>query len=195
MTEIENAEKTVRDLEDKRQHLIQNANELADERQRVSFAAHTGDGKARARLDKINSEVATQASEANARLEAARRNAAAAADREAALQLREKLKRFVELGLIVDDAFADAVSASTEMNDLLPELTALGATSPNANQLRVLGLIATKTAVMQIPWAAREWDFLAPNQRKSFRTIVEGWAATIESNIAIRLGERREEAA
>jgi hypothetical protein len=201
MTEVENAEKTVRDLEDKRRDLLQKTSELADERQRVSFGAHTGDGKARARLDKVNTEVATQASEAasieaaiveaNARLEVARRDAAAAADLAAVGELRVKLARFVELGLQIDDAFADIISDSKEMGELLTDINRLGCPSPNANQLRVLGLIALKTAVMQVPWAEREWDFLAPNQRKTFASLVEGWQVTVECNIAARIGDKQ----
>jgi hypothetical protein len=60
---VAQAEKTVASLEDKRRALIQKATELAEERQRVSFAAHTGDAKARQRLNAINTETSMQASE------------------------------------------------------------------------------------------------------------------------------------
>ena len=106
-------------------------------------------------------------------------------------------KKFLELGLIVDDAFADVVSASNEMREVLDKMRALGVTSPTHQQFNVLGLIATKTAVMSVPWSGggREWEFLAPNQRKSFKTCTIGWSEMIERQVADRLGEKKTEAA
>jgi hypothetical protein len=64
MTEVEEATKIIATLEDKRQHLNQRAVELADERNKIAFGAHVdGDAKARKRLDAINLELATMASE------------------------------------------------------------------------------------------------------------------------------------
>ncbi len=60
-TEVQHAEKLVRDFEDKRRHIIEKAVELADERQRVSFAAHSGDAKARTRLRFFVFETRTSA--------------------------------------------------------------------------------------------------------------------------------------
>jgi folate-dependent tRNA-U54 methylase TrmFO/GidA len=103
-TEVEKAEATIKSLEDKRQHLVQKATELDREQQLISFAAHTGDAKARTRLTEINSAVATHSAEmksieaalieATARAQVARAGEALAADRAQALQLREKSARF-----------------------------------------------------------------------------------------------------
>jgi len=49
--------------EAKRSRLIQNGIELQDERANVSLAAHTGDAKARKRLDEINRALAEHGSE------------------------------------------------------------------------------------------------------------------------------------
>lgn len=206
MTDVAKCEQAIKLLEDKQRHLVERSVELANERAKLSFDAHANnDQKARSRLDKINLEHATQASEMNsltealneaqARLNVARAAEAMAADRAAALKLREAQKRFTELGLVIDDALADIVSASNEMNDVLNTIHSLGCASPNHNQMRVMGTIAIKTAVMSIPWTAREWEFLAPNQRKSFRQIVSGWHEMIANNIAARLGEKNEKAA
>jgi hypothetical protein len=205
MSEVENAEKTVRDLEDKRRALIQAATELADERQRVSFAAHTGDGKARSRLDQINVAVAAHASEmvsieaaitqANANLDAARRDAAAAADRANAEQLRQHLKEFVECGLILDDCFADFRETAIKMQKLLTEIHGLGCAAPSDALFRVNCDLAFKTAVMGTPFWSQDFPTLGHGQKKSFKGLVEAWSANVESNIAARLGEKQEEAA
>ena len=61
--------------------------------------------------------------------------------------------------------------------------------------MRVLGTLAVKSFVMQIPWTAKEWEHLPPGQRKTFKSLVEGWRDMIENNIAARLGETEEVAA
>ena len=207
MTEVEKAIATIKTLEDARQKLIQNQTELADERGRVALGAHTGDQKARKRLDAINTEVVSYAfemssieaaiTEAHARLAAAQAAEAVAADEAKALQLRELNTRFVELGLVVDDAFTDISASIPEMITLLNEMHRLGATSPTNEQLRVLGTIALKTAIQTLPplWV-REFDFqlLAPNQKKTFAAVVEGWHSMIERNVEQRLRSNKEAA-
>src|SRR5258708_2434127 len=109
MTEFETAEAIVKKFEDKRQHLIQKRTELSDEKQKISFAAHSGDAKARQRLDKINSETAVFTSEfesieaaiteANARLNVAKAAESLAVDREAAKQIAALKTAFIENGI------------------------------------------------------------------------------------------------
>jgi hypothetical protein len=203
--EVEHAEKMLNELLDKREMLIARSAKLAADRQAVAYAAHTGDKAARDKLHKINDStvihnaelesIDAAIAEASARLQAAQRDEALAADRANAAQLREHLNRFVELGLFIDDAFADVIGASAEMNAVLAKINALGCPSPNSNQMRVMGTIAVKTAVMQIPWTAKEWEHLAPGQRKSFKDIIGGWRDMIAGNIAARLGEQQEKAA
>ena len=206
MTKVAEAEASIKSLEDKRQHLIQQAVELASERDRVAFDAHSGnDPKARKRLDAINIATATHTSEmssiesainvANARLVAARADESRAADRAQALQLREKLKRFSELGSIIDDCFADMNSAAAEMKDTLVQMHQLGATAPSHDQMRVLGALALKTALMGTPWSKEGFEYLAPNQRRSFRDLVSGWERMLTPHIDARIGDSKREAA
>jgi hypothetical protein len=201
-TEVEKATKTLNALLDTRDQLIGRAAKLSADRQAVAYAAHTGDKAAKERLRKINDEtvlhnaeiesVDAAIAEANARLAAAKDAEAQVADRANAEQLRIKASRLVELALIVDDAFADVISASTEMKEVLSEMHNLGCASPSHDQLRVMAVLVAKSAVMQIPFCAREWEYLAPNQRKTFKSIVSGWHAQVASNIAARLGEQKE---
>jgi hypothetical protein len=201
-TEVEQATKTLNTLMDQREQLVGRSGKLASERQKISYAAHTGDKGAKERLRKINDEsvlhnaelegVDAAIVEANARLAIAQANAALAADRVNAEALRGKVERFVELGLIVDDCFADLNSAAAEMKTLLSEMHNLGAAAASHDQLRVLGGLALKTALMETPWA-KEFEHIAPNQRRSFKALVSAWHDQLMPGITARLGETKQE--
>jgi hypothetical protein len=105
---VKNAEATVASLEQKRIKCVAHGTELQDERANVALAAHTGDVKARKRLDEINSEIAVHTSElagldaalraAGEHLEEARQREASRADRESALALRAEVKALIACG-------------------------------------------------------------------------------------------------
>ncbi len=209
MTEVETAEQTVAGLEDKRRALITQQLEIDAERKQIAFAAHSGsDPKARARLDKINAQHASFASEmdslteaiteANNRLATAQRDAALAADRANAEALRVKLSRFEEIGNQLDDALWDIATSVNEMVALLNEMHALGQVSPTSEQFRVNGTACIKAMLQELPqlWV-RDFEFsrLAPSQKKTFKAVVASWSGMIENNIAGRLGETKEEKA
>jgi hypothetical protein len=205
MTEIEQAEKIVRELEEKQEALIARTKVLAKQRQECSYAAHTGDKAARTKLDKINVEASTHAGEiesvdaalreAAARLNAAHAETDRAADRAAAEQLRDKLKQFKELGEVLDDCFADFRSAAIEQKKLLDEIHALGQAAPTHQQYRVLCEIALKTAVQQTPFWSQDFPAMAPNQRKSFRDVCNSWVEPIMHRVNALLGEQHKDAA
>jgi chromosome segregation ATPase len=199
MTEVEKATAVIAALDDRRRAHIQKQVELDEERKQIAFAAHSGnDGKARKRLDAINLEAASFASEmssleaaleeANSRLSAARRDEALQQNRAQAKELRTTLDRFHELGLIMDDCFTDLTSAALEMKIVLDKMHQLGASRPTSEQVRVLGALAVRTALLATPWS-KEFDPIAPNQRRSFKSLVDGWRGQIDQNIAARLGE------
>jgi hypothetical protein len=58
MTDVRKAEGVVASLEAKREACVRHGTELADERANVALSAHTGDVKARQRLNEINSAIA-----------------------------------------------------------------------------------------------------------------------------------------
>jgi hypothetical protein len=202
-TEIEKAERVVAELEDKRRHLVQQATELDAERQKISYAAFTGDQKARQRLDRINTETATHNSEmaslsaaiheANTRVAAAHRNAAIAADKAQATELAEVLETFVECGRDIDAALAIIVEKSQLMEKTLFRMNQLGSASPNSRQLESIGSRALITALMETPWR-REFQHLPPGERRSFNEMVDAWYPMVEANIAQRLGSNEEAA-
>jgi hypothetical protein len=111
---IEKANCDLASLEEQREVLFSRAKLLTKERDQIAFAALTAnDKRARERLKEINTEdtsLGANLASVEAALVVARQNLsdakaaeAQAADRANALALREKLKRFVELGLILDD--------------------------------------------------------------------------------------------
>jgi hypothetical protein len=206
MNEIEKAEQTLANLEDKRQHLIQKATELADERQRISFAAHAGgDKKARQRLDEINVATASHQSEmasieaaineGQARLASVQREADAVADRERAIKARDLVKKLVECGQELDNALADAVAWSQDMQTTLREMHHLGFANPTDAQLKVAGEFAIKAALMKMgPWD-RSFEFLPPGRRTTFVQVVAAWSGMLTSQIEARIGDKKPEAA
>jgi hypothetical protein len=205
MNDIEKAEKIVRDLEETLESLLGRTKVLEVQRRQISYAAHTGDQKARTKLNQINAEAATHGgeiesvnaalAEAQARLAAVHRAEALAADKAAALQLRAKAARFKELGEVLDDCFADFKSAAIEMKTVLDDIHRLGCASPTHELFKANGDRAFKTAVMGTPFWTQDFPFLAPGERKSFRSLVAAWTSAIENNVALRLGEKQKEAA
>jgi hypothetical protein len=198
-TDVEQAEKTLNDLLDQRDEHIARGTKLAADRQNLAYAAFTNDKAAQAKLRKINDETVlhhvtlegleSAVKEATQRLDIAHRADAQAKDRAQAEQLRAKLNQFTELGLNLDDCITDFVGAAKEMQTVLDDIHSLGCASPTAAQMRVLATLAIKSFVMQIPWTAKEWEHLPPNQRKTFKDLIVGWHQMIEQHIKARLGE------
>jgi hypothetical protein len=118
-----------------------------------------------------------------------------AADRANALALREKLAKFVELGLVLDDCFADFKSAAIEMKQVLDDIHNLGQATPTAQSFKVNCDLAFKTAVQGTPFWSQDFPVLGCGQKKTFGSLVKSWSANIEANIAARLGEKKVEAA
>jgi hypothetical protein len=207
MKEIEKAERDLASLEEQREAIFSRAKLLRKERDAIAFAALTaGDKKAKERLREINLEdtnLGANLASVEAALTVARDNLvqakaaqAQAADRANALALREKLKRFVELGLVLDDCFADFRSAAIEMKSVLDDIHNLGQVAPTAMQFRVLCDLAFKTAVHGTPFWSQDFPAISPSQRKTFGSLVSGWSANIEANIERRLGaDKKVEAA
>jgi hypothetical protein len=203
-TQVENAQSIVDRLETTRRQFVERGAELAEERRKISFLAHTGDQPARKKLDRIIADLVTNGNElasvdeaiieANARLNVAMVHASLAADREQALDLREALFDFCDAGEKIDQAFAAISEATRDLTAAHGRMYALGSRTPTHDQVRVFGLLALQTALMQTPWA-KEFPHLAPNQRRSFKTLVDGWHDQIAPGLAARIGEEKEEAA
>jgi hypothetical protein len=184
---------------------ISRAKLLTKERDQIAFAALTAnDKRARERLKEINTEdtsLGANLASVESALVVARQNLsdakaaeAQAADRANALALREKLKRFVELGLILDDCFADFRTAAIEMKSVLDDIHNLGQVAPTAMQFKVNCDLAFKTAIQGTPFWSQDFPSLGHGQKKTFRSLVESWSANIAASIERRLGSNKEAA-
>jgi hypothetical protein len=70
---------------------------------------------------------------------------------------------------------------------ILDQVHGLGVASPNHDQLRVLSSTAVKTWLMSLPHS-REYEHLAPSQRRTFVSIGNSWAGMLARTVAERLG-------
>jgi hypothetical protein len=191
-------------LEKKKEHLAKGKH-LSQLRQEVSFSAHTGDSKARRRLDELISEIVRHDAElvsidaaiqeAKARLVAAQAAAVAEADRQKALALRALLLQFCAQGERIDALLAEIATVSDEMTEVINKIHALGEPRPTHHQLTALGSIAVRTALQRTPWF-EELAHVGPLERRTFASLIDGWCAGIErDSIAPRLNEKEEKVA
>jgi prophage tail gpP-like protein len=102
MNDIEQAEKTLAGLKQKREALVAHGHSLGEAQGRISYSAHTGDKAARAKLDKLNGEAALHDSELrslDAAIEEARSRVVAAEyaqEQAAARQKAEEARKHVD---------------------------------------------------------------------------------------------------
>lgn len=202
---VEAAEAMLAQLEQKRQRHRERGVELEAARKRASFGAHAlHDPEQRKTLADVVDETVRHETEGRAlddaidearrRVEQARQIEVRAADRGAATQLRATLAEFVAQGEAIDAALATIAEIGSAMRATLSEMHTLGSAFPSHQQLDVLGVACLRTALQRTPWD-RHFERLAPNQRRDFATLVAGWHATIERDIAARLGEKQTEEA
>jgi hypothetical protein len=198
--QVEIAERVVAELKEKAAALVERQQQIAEERKRLSFAAHTGDAKAKAALDKLNSEaqrhaldmenLAAAIEEANARLAIAQAAQVQQGGRDNALAIRAGLAEFNEAAFSLDEALTAIGEEAVALFAAVRKLHALGCAVPSDAQVRVLGLQCLQTALMQTgPWS-KEFIHLAPRDRRSWASLARTWSAQITANhIAPVLGE------
>jgi hypothetical protein len=118
MTDIEIVQRTIAQLQDKKDRVAQRSTAISAERQSLGFDVHANDDKAaRAKLDKLNAEAATLAGElesirgalveADKRLVAAQQVAANEAAKANAAEIRKLLAVFATVARDMDEALAD----------------------------------------------------------------------------------------
>ena len=197
---VAEAERVIAELERKRQALAERQGELNATRSNLSYSAHAGLDAAAGRelavsraqaldaeqqLIEIDAALAT----AQRRLQQARQAEAREADKAQARELRKAVERFVAIGRDLDRTFAHLADQGAALQAALAEVHRCGSPFPSAQQLDVLGMICVRSALQNSPWQ-RAVERTAPHERRSFRQLVEGWAAGIEQNaVKPRLGE------
>ena len=209
MSEIEKAKHTLCNLQQKRDALVARGAELAEQRQRISYAAHTGNREARAQLDQVNRQIALQESEARSldaaiaeaevRVEKARQAEAQAEARRVAKRLLKLADGLVQHAQSLDDANAVRIEASKAIGEKLNEMRelahGLGIFAPSHEQFLSLGSRADLTAHQATPFAREFGEHLAPNQRRSHMSYAASWCDAIKKSANAILGQKETEAA
>jgi hypothetical protein len=197
------AEATLKQLQAQLERHTERGVELEAARKQASFGAHAlHDPDQRRALDDVVDEsvrhetegraIADAVEEAKRRVVVATAYQAAAADRARAKEVLEMLAAFREAGRILDGAARALGEKSNELTRLIGQLHGLGIRFPSHEQWDVFGDAALKTVIMGTPWS-RRYRLVAPNERKSFGVLVDGWATMIEQRIRIQFGERKDE--
>jgi hypothetical protein len=147
------------------------------------------DAKAKSRLDEVQRELANvefQQStltaaifEAERRLSEMKARVAAAEQTKAARQRLTLAAELRALGQKLDAGFTGELAH--QLFALGTRINRAGSVLPSQQQIQVLGLNALYTQLMGTPWV-REFRTLAPNERKSFGQLCDGWANSIEQH-------------
>jgi len=209
MNEVQKSEAVIADLETKRAACVKRGTELADERAAVALDAHTGNVKARKRLDEINAAIATHGSElasidaaikaAGERLQQAQASESQTQARKVARELLKRARVIVEHARTLDDANTIRVEASRAIADELTEMRSLahgiGLFVPSHDQFLALGSRADHTAGMQTPFAREVAEHLPPRERRTHSSYAVSWRDAITKAVAALVGEDKQEAA
>ena len=199
---VEQAERVVAELNDRRRVLLDRKIEIDETRRRLSYSAVAEkDEKAVKALAALAVEankhthelesLMAAAAEAEDRLRQAHVAQEQAAERVRLVSLRAALAEFVEAGEFLSEALEAISDEGKAVFDAAKKMRELGCQFPTSAQIQVLGLAAVQTALMTSPWA-KAFPFLAPRDRKFWATLVREWASRIEANdIAPRLGEQQ----
>jgi DNA repair exonuclease SbcCD ATPase subunit len=185
-------------LQRKRAGAQQRADDLAAERARISFAAHSGDKAARKRLSEIHSEISAHESELasidSALAEAARRNTVAAeeerldARRADADDARQILAEMETVGFGVDESLAAFVERYQKFQELFDALHRLGF-APRSEICRVSLRRVVSTRLGGIGLA----ELLPPGQRVALSALLQGWTREANAKM-VTIGEPAEAA-
>jgi hypothetical protein len=184
MSTVEECEQTIAALHDKRNAASKRTNELAGERQRLGFAVYAdGDQTARAKLDKLNADLAGLAVEAEnikaAIVEADRRLAAAqhAVTRTAATERRARasalLKELEGLGPALDRTAPHPDGGFYLLNDPPLRVKVAALVGGLCVELRALGLTDVSFPA-HYKWDVAAWQDL---RRTLLDTMHAGWPA------------------
>jgi flagellar biosynthesis chaperone FliJ len=193
LTAVECVQKTLSSLADKQDRAAQRLREIEQERAQIAYAAHAeGDVKAIKRLEQLAHDAAgiaaealsveTAIAEAHRRLDGAKQNEARAAEQERIKKVREVLVAFVACGNELDEIMRDLAEQGPQMQQLITQLHVLGVSVPSHNQWDVFGYQSLLTALANTIWHHR-FEHLPPNQRRSFKALTDGWAATILNSL------------
>jgi hypothetical protein len=212
---IEDEKTTLAQLEAKLAAALGRASELKNERRTLSFAANTGDHKARKALDAANAASATAALEienVKSAIDEAIRRLDAAGQAEKDAENAQKAKRALAIsasiaarGKKLDEALLTLAVEAEGLEEDLSELNyRLGIAYPSLANFKAIverpfcaGLMfqpSGKTKNGQPAEGTLKLRHLAPGERMTFSEITEGYAKTIRRTASMVLGDKSEAA-
>jgi DNA repair exonuclease SbcCD ATPase subunit len=181
------ANQVLADLETKLSEAIQRLGDLQTKRRELSFAANTGDAKARKALEAANASTATigheienirsAIEEATRRLREAENVEATAHQKNVAAQAQALGASMVERARKIDEALATVASEASGFMADISALNRLGTSNPRAEQWKSLGERALATALLQTPLQVRP---LGHGEKRNFSETALGWATSID---------------
>jgi hypothetical protein len=197
----DDAKAVLQDLETKLAGARQRHDETLSEAQSIAFAAHTGDVEARKKLDKLNADAGKHGAEIlsleAAIIEARRRvreAEAAVADEAEDARARQALDRVDTLaahGKALDEALEALKERYAEFSADYRRLGLLGYGAPSWALVAVNCRTALLTGLMG---GDLQIEHIAPGARKTYRAVVEGWAANVRARATARLNRNKDAA-
>jgi hypothetical protein len=190
------------DLEARRVALLEHGRELVQRRQQISFAAHTGSADAKKALAAVIDEIvhhdqqvlSVEAAvlEAQQRVNAAQREAAAADARANAQKIHGVNDAALEHSVVLSDALHDACMAINNLKACWDQFGKLGVTSPHHQQLKVNIVNVISGVLSSLPWDFQtlRFSYLPMHQRVDVEGLFRKWHAAIEQRYVLpHLGE------
>jgi hypothetical protein len=202
MTDLKTANETLNALVIK---LADARNRLAEAEEKArdyAFDAHTGELGAQKELDRLNTAAAKATVEIKG-IESAVAEAKKRVDAAAAAELDERerddarkalglLEDFARRGDELQHALDKFISKYEELSRDFRQLDALGYPPSTWPMVKIQMKAATTTALQ---FTDLRTEFLAPHERRDFRTVIENWAGSVRGKIQARLNRAARNAA
>jgi hypothetical protein len=201
LSAVENAQKTLHELETKRDAVTASSQNDEAEMGAIAYLAHTGDEKASAKLETLRDRAIRRDLElksvdaaiavAKQNVEVAKAAEAAADQRRVALEIQRLAKELREAGKLADEGLAMFLDATNAMHHIVTRFSALGLGNPSAVQFVSLGERAIRTVLMETVFR-RAFEHLGRAERKSFASFTAEWAAMLDKATSAKLEQTKE---
>ena len=201
MITVSKAKATLERLEADLVKATDTATALQIERRKISFDAHNGNAKAKARLDKLNAESLTAdlsisnllsaVDEAKARLATAEHEAGLAEQRAKAQEAQALAEHASKRGVRIRDLTQELAA---EISGAIGDLRRFGDLGAPTSGARLLELALTRSVLPQLREAGIRCDLVPPGNRHQADAVVDGYVAQATRWADAILGEKSEAA-
>jgi hypothetical protein len=178
-------------LRGKRGAAEQRQMELDSEIEEISYAAHTGDAKAKKRLEEITNEQAHLATEIKsttaalaegARRQMQEREEEMSAQRRADAEQADAIMAEAEkIALAMDADMVSLKAGAIDFQAKMEMVRRLSSAGPQHQAVKVLLARAISAGLMGLP---QHSDMLAPNERRSVTDLATSWGQQVRNRIS-----------